>query len=46
MSINDRDINIGGAKGVDVFPGVANPLATGNRSNALEANFVSHGGRP
>ena len=42
MSLNDTDVTIGGNKGVDVHPGVANPTISSTHANPLKANFVSH----
>ena len=40
MAVNDRDPTTGGARGVDVYPGVANPTAHSSNSNPMTANFV------
>lgn len=40
MAVNDRDPTTGGARGVDVYPGVANPTAHSSNSNPMSANFV------
>jgi hypothetical protein len=42
MAVNDRDPTTGGARGVDVYPGVANPTAHSSNSNPMSANFVRH----
>ncbi|KAJ3763478.1 hypothetical protein EV360DRAFT_91852 [Lentinula raphanica] len=39
MSVNDR--SVGGAIGVDTYPGVANPTASSDTSNPLVNNFVT-----
>lgn len=40
MSLNDKDVTLGGARGIDVHPGVANPTAHSDMSDPLAANFV------
>ncbi|KAG8898582.1 hypothetical protein FRC00_002624 [Tulasnella sp. 408] len=40
MSLNDKDVTLGGAKGTDIYPGVANPTSSSNTSNPLTENFV------
>jgi len=42
MAVNDRDPTTGGARGVDVYPGVANPTAHSSNSNPMSANFVDN----
>ncbi|KAJ3794452.1 hypothetical protein GGU11DRAFT_844535 [Lentinula aff. detonsa] len=39
MSVNDR--SVGGAIGVDTYPGVANPTSSSDNSNPLVNNFVT-----
>ncbi|EPQ58583.1 hypothetical protein GLOTRDRAFT_36620 [Gloeophyllum trabeum ATCC 11539] len=41
MSLNDKDISLGGNKGVDLHPGVANPTTSSTHADPLAANFVS-----
>jgi len=41
MALNDRDPTLGGALGVDAYPGVANPTKAGTHSNPLASNFVT-----
>ncbi|KAH9842556.1 uncharacterized protein C8Q71DRAFT_733397 [Rhodofomes roseus] len=41
MSLNDKDITLGGNKGVDTHPGVANPTSSSNHADPLGSNFVS-----
>ena len=36
MSLNDTDVTIGGNKGVDVHPGVANPTISSTHANPLK----------
>ncbi|KAJ4001355.1 hypothetical protein F5050DRAFT_1803251 [Lentinula boryana] len=40
MSVNDR--SVGGAIGVDTYPGVANPTSSSDNSNPLVNNFVTN----
>lgn len=40
MALNDRDITLGGNKGVDAYPGVANPTIASMAQNPLDSNFV------
>lgn len=40
MSLNDKDVTLGGNKGVDLHPGVANPTASSTHADPLAANFV------
>jgi len=39
MSVNDR--SLGGAVGVDTYPGVANPTSSSNISDPMSTNFVT-----
>ncbi|KAJ4493497.1 hypothetical protein C8J55DRAFT_539923 [Lentinula edodes] len=39
MSVNDR--SVGGAVGVDTYPGVANPTSSSDTSNPMVNNFVT-----
>ncbi|TFK45990.1 hypothetical protein OE88DRAFT_1668386 [Heliocybe sulcata] len=41
MSLNDKDITLGGNKGVDLHPGVANPTISSTHADPLAANFVT-----
>ncbi|KII88985.1 hypothetical protein PLICRDRAFT_53482 [Plicaturopsis crispa FD-325 SS-3] len=41
MSVNDKDPFIGGNKGVETYPGVANPTSGGSITDPLAANFVT-----
>ena len=40
MSLNDKDLTLGGNKGVDHYPGVANPTASSTHTDPLASNFV------
>lgn len=40
MSLNDTDVTLGGNKGVDHYPGVANPTASSTHADPLASNFV------
>ena len=40
MSLNDTDVTLGGNKGVDMHPGVANPTSSSTHADPLKANFV------
>ncbi|KZT67795.1 hypothetical protein DAEQUDRAFT_728794 [Daedalea quercina L-15889] len=40
MSLNDKDITLGGNKGVDLHPGVANPTTSSTHADPLGSNFV------
>ena len=40
MSLNDKDVTLGGNKGVDHYPGVANPTASSMHTDPLASNFV------
>ncbi|KIO28553.1 hypothetical protein M407DRAFT_242979 [Tulasnella calospora MUT 4182] len=40
MSLNDKDVTLGGAKGSDIYPGVANPTSSSDTSNPMTQNFV------
>jgi len=41
MSLNDKDVTLGGNKGVDLHPGVANPTTSSTHADPLAANFVT-----
>jgi len=41
MSLNDKDITLGGSRGVDIHPGVANPTTSSTHADPLAANFVT-----
>jgi len=41
MSLNDKDVTLGGNKGVDLHPGVANPTISSTHADPLAANFVT-----
>ena len=41
MSLNDTDVTLGGSKGVDMHPGIANPTSSSTHANPMAANFVS-----
>ncbi|KAF8295665.1 hypothetical protein DL93DRAFT_2068381 [Clavulina sp. PMI_390] len=41
MSLNDKDITLGGPQGTDVYSGVANPAPFGN-GNPYETNFIKN----
>ena len=41
MSLNDTDVTLGGNRGVDLHPGVANPTISSTHADPLKANFVS-----
>jgi len=41
MALNDKDITLGGNKGIDVHPGVANPTISSTHADPLAANFVT-----
>ncbi|GJE98144.1 hypothetical protein PsYK624_143660 [Phanerochaete sordida] len=41
MSMNDKDSTLYGARGVDVYPGVANPTESSRNDDPLQANFVT-----
>lgn len=41
MSLNDKDTTLGGPKGVDIYPGIANPTKSSDTSNPMINNFVS-----
>lgn len=38
--MNDKDSTLIGARGVDTYPGVANPTKSSMNQDPLEANFV------
>ena len=40
MSLNDTDQTLGGNRGVDLHPGVANPTISSTHADPLKANFV------
>lgn len=40
MAMNDKDNTLIGARGVDAYPGVANPTAASSHTDPLAANFV------
>lgn len=40
MSLNDRDVTLGGTKGIDHYPGVTNPTASSTHTDPLAFNFV------
>ena len=40
MSLNDKDVTLGGNKGVDHYPGVANPTSSSTHADPLASNFV------
>ncbi|KAH9926138.1 uncharacterized protein B0H18DRAFT_1094758 [Fomitopsis serialis] len=40
MSLNDKDVTLGGNKGIDLHPGVANPTSSSTHADPLAANFV------
>jgi len=40
MSLNDKDVSLGGAKGADVYPGVMNATSSSDTSNPMAQNFV------
>ncbi|KZT11614.1 uncharacterized protein LAESUDRAFT_741047 [Laetiporus sulphureus 93-53] len=42
MALNDKDMALGGNKGIDLYPGVANPTASSTHSDPLASNFVSN----
>ncbi|KAI9056884.1 hypothetical protein FKP32DRAFT_1419396 [Trametes sanguinea] len=41
MSLNDKDVTLGGNKGVDQHPGIANPTISSTHADPLAANFVT-----
>jgi len=41
MALNEKDTTLFDAKGVDVYPGVANPTASSTHANPLASNFVT-----
>ncbi|EGN95439.1 hypothetical protein SERLA73DRAFT_186440 [Serpula lacrymans var. lacrymans S7.3] len=41
MALNDKNMSIGGNKGVDIHPGVANPTSHSTHANPLSSNFVT-----
>ncbi|KAH9929641.1 hypothetical protein B0H21DRAFT_109906 [Amylocystis lapponica] len=41
MALNDKDMSLGGNKGVDLHPGVANPTTSSTHADPLAANFVT-----
>ncbi|OCH89112.1 hypothetical protein OBBRIDRAFT_836096 [Obba rivulosa] len=41
MSLNDKDLTLGGNQGVDLYPGVANPTQSSINADPLAANFVT-----
>jgi len=41
MSLNDKDVTLGGNKGIDLHPGVANPTSSSTHADPLAANFVT-----
>lgn len=40
MSMNDKDSTLIGARGVDIYPGVANPTQSSRNDDPLASNFV------
>lgn len=40
MSLNEKDLTLSGNKGVDPYPGIANPTACSTHADSLEANLV------
>ena len=42
MSLNDKDVTLGGNKGVDHYPGVANPTSSSTHADPLASNFVCY----
>lgn len=43
MATNDKDNTLIGARGIDVYPGVANPTESSRNDDPLAANFVCAG---
>ncbi|TCD65357.1 hypothetical protein EIP91_002755 [Steccherinum ochraceum] len=41
MSLNDRDGNLYGSRGSDVYPGVTNPTKASTQYDPMAANFVT-----
>ncbi|KIP07975.1 hypothetical protein PHLGIDRAFT_70222 [Phlebiopsis gigantea 11061_1 CR5-6] len=41
MAMNDKDNTLIGARGVDVYPGVANPTESSVNSDPMQSNFVT-----
>ncbi|KAI0811141.1 hypothetical protein BC629DRAFT_1437059 [Irpex lacteus] len=41
MAMNDKDNTLIGARGVDAYPGVANPTAASSHTDPLASNFVT-----
>ncbi|KAI0695438.1 hypothetical protein C8T65DRAFT_665363 [Cerioporus squamosus] len=41
MSLNDTDPTLGGNRGVDLHPGVANPTISSTHADPMKANFVT-----
>ncbi|RDX52674.1 hypothetical protein OH76DRAFT_1480298 [Lentinus brumalis] len=41
MSLNDTDVTLGGNRGVDLHPGVANPTISSTHADPMKANFVT-----
>ncbi|KAI0747653.1 hypothetical protein C8Q80DRAFT_688859 [Daedaleopsis nitida] len=41
MALNDTDQTLGGNRGVDLHPGVANPTISSTHADPLKANFVT-----
>ncbi|KAI0806956.1 hypothetical protein C8Q74DRAFT_1190080 [Fomes fomentarius] len=40
MSLNDNDVTLGGNRGVDLYPGIANPTPS-TQADPLKTNFVT-----
>ncbi|KIJ68924.1 hypothetical protein HYDPIDRAFT_105455 [Hydnomerulius pinastri MD-312] len=41
MALNERDLSIGGNRGVDIHPGVANPTSHSMHADPLASNFAT-----
>ncbi|KAF8843627.1 hypothetical protein BDN67DRAFT_964107 [Paxillus ammoniavirescens] len=44
MALNDRELTLGGPKGTDVHPGVANPTSHSTHTDAPVSNYVTNSG--
>ena len=42
MAMNDRDNTLVGARGVDIYPGVANPTESSRNDDPMGNNFVGY----